>query len=166
MTFTPRRGAARRGPLTERFWRAVEKAEGDGCWLWAGSLNTWGYGQIRDEAGKYQGAHRVSWRLAFGPVPQGMSVLHRCDNTRCVRPDHLFLGTQQENVRDRNTKGRDSRGSRHPNATLTEEQVLAARAMLANGDRIGVVARRFGVGYYAIADISRGRSWKHVRGVA
>jgi len=73
-----------------------------------------------------KGTHRVSWELHYGPIPKGMSVLHKCDNPPCVRPDHLFLGTQQDNLQDMRNKGRHrwGLGERHAHAKLTTEIVL------------------------------------------
>lgn len=88
-----------------RFWRKVQKS--DGCWWWISVRNEDGYGQFRnDELGRMEGAHRFSWRLTHGDIPHGMCVLHHCDNPPCVNPDHLFLGTQQDNIADMHAKGR------------------------------------------------------------
>lgn len=87
----------------ERFWSKVSK--GDGCWEWqAGRLPT-GYGRFSDKGVEYK-AHRFSWALAHGAIPEGMLICHRCDNPRCVRPDHLFLGTNSDNQRDMVNKNR------------------------------------------------------------
>lgn len=96
-------------PLEERFWSMVEKT--DYCWNWTGTVKggKWPYGGIRvkiDDKWRHQIAHRVSWTLHFGPIPADALVLHRCDNPRCVRPDHLFLGTPQTNMDDMRDKGR------------------------------------------------------------
>lgn len=90
-----------------RFWARVQK--GDGCWEWQGTRIAHGYGRLRVGSERVL-AHRYSWRITNGPIPAGMSVLHRCDNPPCVRPDHLFLGTQLDNNRDRSAKGRSYRG--------------------------------------------------------
>ena len=98
-------------PLAERFWPKVQK--GDGCWIWtAGGDRTTGYGRIRiGTRGTLQAlAHRVAWELTYGPVPEGLIVCHHCDNPRCVRPDHLFVGTYVDNMRDAEAKGRMQHG--------------------------------------------------------
>jgi hypothetical protein len=88
-----------------RFWAKVQKT--DSCWLWTGCKSR-GYGRFRSRGNKVtsQRTHRVSWEIAHGPIPDGLKVLHRCDTPACVRPDHLFLGTQKENVWDSIQKGR------------------------------------------------------------
>lgn len=81
----------------ERFWQKVDKSEG--CWLWTAATNPKGYGCFAPTPDNQMGAHRFSYMLAKGPIPDGLFVLHRCDVPACVRPDHLFLGTQRENIR-------------------------------------------------------------------
>ncbi len=87
----------------ERFWSRVEKT--DGCWLWRGHCDRLGYGQFWLGPG-HTSAHRAAWILTNGFIPDGLNVLHTCDNCRCVRPGHLFLGTHLDNMRDMVTKGR------------------------------------------------------------
>jgi len=99
--------------LADRFWQKVEKS--DGCWTWRGALQTNGYGKIyvcrkpgtTTKTTISMPAHRASWVIHFGDIPTGMSVLHRCDNPLCVRPDHLFLGDHTDNMRDCAAKGRN-----------------------------------------------------------
>ena len=114
-------------PLADRFWRNVDRSNEDGCWEWTGARTSspwtrrynfpgYGYSFIGSRAdGTHKGipAHRLSWMVNIGPIPEGMIVCHHCDNPPCVRPDHLFLGTKGDNTRDMVRKGRH--GSRtHP----------------------------------------------------
>ena len=101
-------GHCKRDP-EELFWSHVAKS--DGCWLWTAGLNR-GYGAFAVHR-KDIGAHRYSWMLENGPIPDGLFVLHRCDNPPCVRPDHLFIGTQLDNMLDKMSKGRGYEGDRH-----------------------------------------------------
>ena len=93
-----------RAPTYEgHFWSLVNKTPG--CWEWIGRFGNAGYGQVKRN-GKNKGAHRISYELTHGAIPAGLCVLHRCDNRKCVRPDHLFLGTKRDNTRDMIQKGR------------------------------------------------------------
>lgn len=90
--------------LQDRFWEKVSKT--DGCWLWVGCLMTSGYGSFWVGPGHGKdGAHRVSFKIAYGDFDENLYVLHNCDVKKCVRPDHLFLGTQTDNMRDCAAKG-------------------------------------------------------------
>jgi hypothetical protein len=103
-------GGNRMVPVAMRFWPRV--AFGDGCWEWQGSRVSNGYGHINGIGNGY--AHRAAWELTYGPIPDGLQVLHRCDNPPCVRLDHLFIGTTLDNMRDRDAKGRGRGGPNRP----------------------------------------------------
>lgn len=109
-------------PIEERFWMKVNKT--DGCWLWMGGKDGDGYGGFWLE-GKPISAHRYSYQLNIGPIPEGLLVLHTCDQPACVNPAHFFLGTKKDNAIDREQKGRsrDSRGEKQGAAKLTEVKV-------------------------------------------
>jgi hypothetical protein len=154
----------------DRFWSKVDKTEG--CWNWTASISgARGYGKINRD-GVLSASHRVSWELANGPVPTGLCVLHQCDNRRCVRPEHLFLGTKKDNTADMWAKGRGSRagsgantvrGERHGQSKLTEAQVLEARRLNAGGASLSELCRRFGA--LSVGTMSRvvsGKLWSHL----
>lgn len=157
-----RRAAARE--LGDRFWEKVQKADGDGCWLFTSNLNRDGYGAIKIGS-RNVGAHRVSWELTYGAVPRGLDVLHRCDTPACVRPDHLFVGTHQENMADMIAKGRKNpaRGSRNGRAKLTTDDVRAIRASTARGKELST---QYGVSATVIGQIRRGKLWRSLGEVA
>ncbi len=95
-------------PLADRLWSRVDKRGDDECWEWQGGRVPCGYGSIglgKAAAGNGR-THRVAWEITNGPIPEGMSVCHRCDNRLCCNPAHLFLGTNHDNVKDRDIKGR------------------------------------------------------------
>lgn len=148
--------------LSERLWSRVDKS-GE-CWLWTANRNSHGYGTFRYKYA-YLSAHRVSYELAYGTIPDDLCVLHRCDVRHCVNPDHLFLGTKGDNAADMKAKGRavTLRGSNHPNTILTEGQVLKIRQQYADG---GTSHRLLGIEYgvhpMTIARIVRRQSWQHV----
>lgn len=127
-----------------------------GCWLWAGAVYPRGYGKIVD-GGRDRRAHRVSWEVYRGPIPLGLNVCHRCDTPACVNPDHLFLGTQADNVADCKAKGRvyDRSGRRNPRAAVTADEVEAIRRDPRPQKRI---AASFRIGQSTVSRIKRGQS--------
>lgn len=143
--------------VEERFWGLV--AKGTGCWLWRGALCDNRYGSFRVGPGETERAHRFSWILANGPIPEGLSVLHSCDVTCCVRPDHLRVGTQIENMQDRSLRGRVSRKG---NPKLTPDQVTEIRKSYADGEKDTALARKFKVSTTNIRFIITGQTWKEV----
>ena len=125
-----------------------------------------GYGNIYSN-GRNELTHRYSWTLHFGLVPRGLCVLHKCDNRKCVRPDHLFLGTKKENTDDMFFKGRQRnlgilKGQQHGEAKLKDEDVLRIREAAARGERHVAQAARYGVSASLIGLIVRRKAWRHI----
>jgi len=149
------RGVYEREPLADRFFRNVEKTEG--CWNWVGYMYQQGYGAFAS-MGKMYGAHRVSYELANGTIPEGLLVRHTCDNRRCVNPAHLITGTHQENMRDMTERGRQKGGGK---SILTEEQVKEIRA-IGNSQRVIDTAEKYGISQAQIYRILRKVNWKHI----
>ena len=109
--------------------------------------------------------NRLSWILFKGPIPEGMFVLHHCDNGACCNPDHLFIGDNSDNMRDRWEKGRYNtvpRGQEVNTCKLTPSQVIEIRRRISNGERMAPLSREFGVNKSAIRLIKIGRNWKHL----
>jgi HNH endonuclease len=156
-----------RASFEQRFWKYVQKT--DGCWLWTGFRDVNGYGHLR--IGRYQEgqvtAQRASWIVHFGPIPDGLYVLHKCDVPWCVRPDHLYLGTQKQNLQDMAARGRHwlqgrghlVAGDKGANARLTWPVVDAIREAHANGESRVSLARYYGVTPNNIGLIVRNRTW-------
>jgi len=148
-------------PLAERFWEKVQRHP-SGCWLWSGALCGNGYGAIRADRQRHNlRTHRLSYELAYGPIPQGSHVLHQCDNPKCVNPEHLFLGTHQDNMADKARKGRKAKvmGEANGNAKVTDETVRQIRAATGYQADIGA---RYGVSQTTVWKIKHGHSWGHV----
>lgn len=144
--------------LRERFSRLVHF--GDDCWEWQGQISDKGYGLFEFRGVRYR-AHRLSWELNCSPVPTGLYVCHHCDNRRCVRPSHLFLGTALDNARDAARKGRMSRRHRRGRAKLTFEQARAIRETYhAGGVSQRALAARYGLGQSTVRDIVNGTTWR------
>lgn len=148
-------------PISDRFWPKVNML--GTCWTWTGYTNKHGYGLITVGRRKFY-AHRISWTLHNGDIPGDMRVLHRCDNPPCVRPDHLFLGTQPENLADMRSKGRGraARGERHRIARLTEAQVLEIRRRYVTGEKRTELMREFSLNARHLWMIGTGQIWKHL----
>ena len=146
----------------DRFWGNVDKERsnifynGTRCWEWVAGCTSTGYGQFLIQRKKYK-PHRISYTLAFGGIPEGLFVLHHCDNPLCLNPSHLFLGTQKDNMNDKVSKGRQNRGESHYACKLTDKQVSEIRKRYGRhgiGGESGVeLAKEFGVGKQAISDI-------------
>lgn len=142
------------------FWSRVEAEPNTGCLLWMGMRHVGNYGRVRLN-GRLELAHRVAYQLVVGPIPAGLNVLHRCDNPPCCNPAHLFVGTQLDNVRDRDLKGRQAHGERSGAARLTAEQVRAIRERYAR-EPVGAhaLAREYGVHPSVISCLVSGKTWR------
>ena len=149
------------------FWDRVNIAAENDCWEWTACK--WnGYGNLRVN-GKKQSAHRTSWRIENGAIPDGLCVLHHCDNRACVNPNHLFLGSRADNVADMDKKGRrgtaNHKGEANPSSILTEEQVLCIMEELNGGNKTQTqIARDYGVSRGAIYAIAYKKSWIWLNG--
>lgn len=120
-----------------------------GCWLWVRSCDTTGYGLVTVATGKSGSAHREAYRIARGPIPPGHVVCHRCDTRSCINPDHLFVGTQRENMRDASRKGRIA-------SSLTLDQ---AREVRQSKESVLDISARMGVGTHVIYKCRRGDTY-------
>jgi hypothetical protein len=131
------------------------------CSLWKGHIHN-GYGQFRNKIGIDIYPHRAIWEMERGPIPKGMCVCHHCDNPLCVRMSHLFLGTQKDNIKDRNAKGRTARGEKNGSALLVEEQVQAIRNLSSTGISNKVIADAFQVSHQTVWEVATRRRWTHI----
>ena len=141
-----------------RFWSKVEITRH--CWNWIASLHSNGYGQFYFE-GTPRRAHRIAWELTNGPIPIGSLVCHHCDNKRCVRPDHLYLGNHRTNIQDAINRGQHhtAQGIEHPKAKLTPAAVRLIRKSSLTQRQL---ANQFGVNHKTICSVVNGRTWKSV----
>lgn len=144
-----------------RFMKYVE--QGEACWTWKGATSNAGYG-VFNLRGVYVLAHRLAYLMHTGTRPGQKNVLHRCDNPRCVRPEHLFVGTQGDNVADKIAKGRQPRGEQVGTAKLTTAAVRDILKMRQSGFSQRAAAARYGVCQSTISGIERSVTWKHVSG--
>lgn len=162
----------RKTPIQRLLADSIEEPN-TGCWIWLGARNKQGYGQIGlwDSAAQRR-THWTTHRLAFetwvGPIPDGMSVCHRCDNPPCINPKHLFAGTNADNMADRSAKGRVARqhGAAHGLVRYPVEKILAIRAALegTGGKKQKDIAARFSVGQSHVSRIWLGNTWRNVLG--
>lgn len=146
----------KRTPASIRMLAFFERRGPDDCWYWTGAKDGKGYGRMRDDASVLRSATRIMWQATKGPVPDGLNLLHRCDNPACVNPNHLFLGTLKENTDDMRKKDRGR-------AKLNSEQVREIRRLLASGGLLQAeIAERFGVKEPCIQRIATRRTWAWV----
>lgn len=154
-------------PVIERILAKTKKTET--CWLWQGTaFSKAGHGRLyvgsrTDGTRRNALVHREAWKCFRGQIPGGLQVLHRCDVPNCVNPEHLFLGTATENMRDRDQKQRQARGSRQGLAKLTEQDVLAIRE--AHGKKrsdLSSLAKEYGVTYNNVRAVVLRQTWRHL----
>lgn len=163
----PRKGPSPIG-FAIRFWNKVNRRSSSDCWNWIGSLNTkTGYGQIgvgSDSNGTraMRLAHRISWLIHFGEVPEKKQVLHKCDNRKCVNPNHLYLGTHKDNMQDAYNRMTMIRGERHHNAKLTKEKVIELRNRYADGESIRSLSRSFKLDRATVKASATRKTWRQV----
>lgn len=152
--------------LGSRFWSKVHPEALSGCWLWHASVDHRGHGRfvvgpMIDGAYRTVGAHRHAYELVNGPIPTGLVVRHKCDVPACVNPDHLEVGTQDDNIRDRDERGRTARGEANGSAKLTLARVAEIRAAYAVGNRSQQsLAAQFGVSKSLVHVIVNGKAWR------
>lgn len=152
-------------PFPDRFWAKYAQAA-NGCLEWQGARDRMGYGSFGLD-GRIQSAHRIAYTLRHGPIPEGMCVLHRCDNPPCGLDDHLFLGTKADNSADcyRKKRANHPAGEVHPrpSARLTVVAVRAIRVRYADGGvTCAAIARDYGVDEETVRDVIKRRTWRHV----
>ena len=145
-----------RPTVLERFSKGIRVTPG--CWLWLKSKDTKGYGLLRVN-GKQEKTHRVSYRLFVGPIPDGLHICHRCDTPACVNPDHLFTGTNKENMEDRERKGRGVRqfGEAHHNAKITMD---IARAIRTDSRKQREIGAAYGISQHTVWQVKQNIIWR------
>ena len=149
----------------KRFWSKVKLGSPDECWEWQASKK-FGYGKYYRIGGGYDRAHRIAWQMVNGPIPEGLLILHKCNNPACVNFTHLYLGTHKDNARDRTEHGvwieNRPRGSQHGNSKLTESDVLEIRKLYNKGIGSRALGRIFKITKTQILNIVNRRQWKHL----
>ncbi len=159
------------GTLEERFWDHVDVVyDLTSCWNWTACVNEHGYGIIGVGGKSVDRASRVSWRIHNGEIGGSkVFVCHHCDNPLCVRPDHLFLGSAQDNSKDCASKGRNSgfskvyKGEEHGSSKLNEEKVRLIRSLKESGMRGSEIAPIIGVSRECVYHVINGKRWQHVK---
>src|SRR5512145_1029670 len=143
--------------LLERFWEKVEFIPGCECWIWNAAVDTPGYGRLNIGNGHLEGAHRLSWQFHFGPIPVGLWVLHKCDVKCCVRPIHLYLGTNKKNIQDCVMRGQ------FPPAKIDAQKAKEIREMyMGGGVTQSDLARIYGINQPHISRIVRRECWYYI----
>lgn len=149
-------------PIEERFWLKVIVLDDDQCWEWTSTKVAQGYGTIWDNDRRLQKrAHRLSWEIHHGPIPNGAVVRHLCHNTSCVNPHHLAVGTHADNGRDQLTNPNRSYGQTHGRAKLKDADVIRIRSLRGVRSQSSV-ANEYGVTQGLISHIQIRRIWRHL----
>lgn len=158
-----------KGTEHERFWAKVDR--GEGCWIWTASTTGFGYGTfqvVRDGRWRTHKAHRLAYEYLVGPIPEGMALLHSCDNPVCVNPAHLRPGTRAENNQDMMDRRRQNLnpnlGEKHGMHVLTESEVMEMRRLRSQGFTTKELGPMFGVTQGCASQVTRGHTWKHLPG--
>ena len=147
------------------FWERLIIDQYSGCMEWSGYLSNDGYGILSFKGNNWR-AHRLAYTLIFGEIPKGMNVCHRCDNPKCANPEHLFIGTQLDNIKDRVNKKRcgDHKGVANGRAKLSEKKVQLSRHIFSNCNITKAsLGKMFGVSDVQICNIINNKSWSHIK---
>jgi len=147
----------------DRFWKKVDKRGPNDCWNWTAVKHERGYGHMEIQNKNYK-THRLSWEFINGKIPDGLCCLHKCDNTSCCNPAHLFLGTQRDNMRDMVQKGRNNPriGTENGNSKLSEQNVLEIRKLHHEGMKNKRISIMYKVSETTICHVVNRKTWKHV----
>ena len=166
-SFQPRRPSLAAGYVC---WLLSERVlvTPSGCWEWQGRRQRQGYGTVDLRKHSWPErvvmVHRLVYSICVEAIPDGLDVLHRCDNPPCCRPDHLFLGSNLDNVADKVAKGRhrSPSGEAHGMARMTAELVMSVRRRAAAGESYASIARDIGFSATQVSDVARGKVWQHL----
>lgn len=152
-------------PIERRFWRFINPLHENECWIWRGNKLPSGYGLISKMRGKHEYAHRLSYRMHKGEIPNGLIVMHSCDNPSCVNPNHLSVGTYSDNSFDCVKKGRHAKldfvGVNHPRcqfSELTVQRIKIVKGAIGYWRLAGLIGKNVGT----VQNIMNGKNWKHL----
>lgn len=142
------------GVLLDKFWKKVLKRSPKDCWEWIGAKNSNGYGHMTINK-KTKSSHRLSWEIEHGTIPEGLCVLHKCDNRKCVNPNHLFLGTNADNTKDMFSKNRQNsrKGEYNPQCKLLDSEIIEIRRRAILGECKKTIAGDFNISHFYIYDL-------------